>query len=403
MTRASELLILSGGTDRDSWPAPRPAARRSTGSARAARRRPPPSRETVVERAWDGRQARVRQRARDARHVAARAPRSARPAARAPARPAPRCPRRPRSCPPPPPRARPAPQRLSYSQLSDYARCGYRFYLRRVLGLPRRRPTSTSTVEPEAYAGIDPRMRGSIVHRAARGPRLRATLAARRRDGRELAADVELELTDGRGRGHPRFVAAFAALTAARAARRTRAASRREAWFAFALEPGGSGPLVARHRRRARARARRRALVVDYKTDRARGRRRPPTSSPATTRPSGSSTRSPRCAPARRASRSPTACSSAPTSRSPRRSRAADAPELAERARRSSPRACSTHDYPVTDTPHRELCGDCPGRAALCSHPQSVTLRPPPAPWPGAPARRSSPAGTSPAAGPPPR
>ncbi len=38
--------------------------------------------------------------------------------------------------PPAPPRPRPAPQRLSYSQLQDYARCGYRFYLRRVLGLP---------------------------------------------------------------------------------------------------------------------------------------------------------------------------------------------------------------------------------------------------------------------------
>ena len=33
-------------------------------------------------------------------------------------------------------RGRPAPQRLSYSQLSDYAKCGYRFYLKRVLNLP---------------------------------------------------------------------------------------------------------------------------------------------------------------------------------------------------------------------------------------------------------------------------
>jgi ATP-dependent helicase/nuclease subunit A len=30
--------------------------------------------------------------------------------------------------------------------------------------------------------------------------------------------------------------------------------------------------------------------------------------------------------------------------------------------------------YPVTATPHRELCGDCPGRAAMCSWPESVTL-----------------------------
>jgi hypothetical protein len=32
--------------------------------------------------------------------------------------------------------------------------------------------------------------------------------------------------------------------------------------------------------------------------------------------------------------------------------------------------------WPVTPRPHRELCGDCPGRSALCSWPESVTLRP---------------------------
>jgi ATP-dependent exoDNAse (exonuclease V) beta subunit len=33
-------------------------------------------------------------------------------------------------------------------------------------------------------------------------------------------------------------------------------------------------------------------------------------------------------------------------------------------------------DFAPTDTPHRELCGSCPGRRALCSHPESLTLRP---------------------------
>ena len=31
--------------------------------------------------------------------------------------------------------------------------------------------------------------------------------------------------------------------------------------------------------------------------------------------------------------------------------------------------------YPVAGTPHRELCGDCPGRPALCSYPEAMTLR----------------------------
>jgi ATP-dependent helicase/nuclease subunit A len=32
-------------------------------------------------------------------------------------------------------------------------------------------------------------------------------------------------------------------------------------------------------------------------------------------------------------------------------------------------------EYPVAAVPHRELCGDCPGRAALCSWGEEMTLR----------------------------
>jgi hypothetical protein len=31
--------------------------------------------------------------------------------------------------------------------------------------------------------------------------------------------------------------------------------------------------------------------------------------------------------------------------------------------------------YPVTDEPHRDLCLTCPGRRALCSYPEELTLR----------------------------
>jgi hypothetical protein len=33
-------------------------------------------------------------------------------------------------------------------------------------------------------------------------------------------------------------------------------------------------------------------------------------------------------------------------------------------------------EYPVTATPHRELCETCPGRRALCSYDEEKTLRP---------------------------
>ena len=31
--------------------------------------------------------------------------------------------------------------------------------------------------------------------------------------------------------------------------------------------------------------------------------------------------------------------------------------------------------WPVAEQPHRELCGECPGRATLCSWPEEMTLR----------------------------
>ena len=37
-------------------------------------------------------------------------------------------------------------------------------------------------------------------------------------------------------------------------------------------------------------------------------------------------------------------------------------------------------EYPVTDQPHRELCESCPGRRALCSYTEEVTLAE--RPWP---------------------
>jgi hypothetical protein len=36
-------------------------------------------------------------------------------------------------------------------------------------------------------------------------------------------------------------------------------------------------------------------------------------------------------------------------------------------------------EYPVSPNPHRDLCLTCPGRRALCSHPEELTLRERPA------------------------
>ncbi len=271
LTRARERLILSGGTDIAKWPEPRNGGPPIDWLARAvagdvpAGAEPPAAR--VVERAWEGRPARVElvlntPETLPAEALQTRAPARAAASTALPAVPA--------VVPSRAPRPRPAPQRLSYTQLSDYARCGYRFYLERVLRLPKATPPPPVEVESQASA-LSPLTRGSIVHRALETldfarpkPPDDATVQA-------LAGEFEAELTAADVADVQRLVAAFAAspLCARLAEAQT---VRREAGFAFALEPDGAGPLVsgfvdvlATRRRRPRPRGR--------LQDRPRGRR----------------------------------------------------------------------------------------------------------------------------------
>jgi ATP-dependent helicase/nuclease subunit A len=68
--------------------------------------------------------------------------------------------------PPEPPTAPAAPpvSHLSYSSLGDYARCGYRFYLRRVLGLPEAPPLAPPVLQDPTPAGLTALDRGTIAH-----------------------------------------------------------------------------------------------------------------------------------------------------------------------------------------------------------------------------------------------
>ena len=64
-------------------------------------------------------------------------------------------------------RPQPAQRRLSYSSLQDYARCSYRFYLARVLGLPRVAPPPDEEEAAAAATEVAPlegRIRGTLVH-----------------------------------------------------------------------------------------------------------------------------------------------------------------------------------------------------------------------------------------------
>ena len=53
-----------------------------------------------------------------------------------------------------------------------------------------------------------------------------------------------------------------------------------------------------------------------------------------------------------------------------------DAPALADALLALAEGVLAEH-WPVAEIPHRDLCGECPGRASLCSWPERMTLRPP--------------------------
>jgi ATP-dependent exoDNAse (exonuclease V) beta subunit len=163
---------------------------------------------------------------------------------------------------------RPPPVRaLSYSSLAEYERCGYRFYVERVLGLPPR-PATPSDLELTA-AALSATERGVLVHALLerldfRRPVLptAGTIAALcRREG--IATPTEQEADD-----LARVVDAFArSPTRERLARATQV--RREERFAFPLA-GAPGVLVS-GALDVLAREPGRMLVVDYKTDRLEG------------------------------------------------------------------------------------------------------------------------------------
>ena len=158
MTRARETLILSGGADTERWPEPRPGGAPLDWIVRAVAGEPrelfAAATEHVLEREWEGRAGRVRCALSSPATLGEVLPRAAlapeggpRPGA-----PATALPRAPKVMPAPPVRARPAPQRLSYTALQAYARCGYRFYLQRVLGLPAEPPRPRSRRRPRPAA-----------------------------------------------------------------------------------------------------------------------------------------------------------------------------------------------------------------------------------------------------------
>jgi ATP-dependent helicase/nuclease subunit A len=379
MTRARERLILSGGVDCERWPEPRPGgppldwiARAMTGG------HPAPvfaTGETVVDRRWEDRPARVRCVLSSPATLDTVLPQAAlapagRPRAGAPGT---ALPEAPVVLPGAPALPRPAPQRLSYSALGAYARCGYRFYLQRLLRLPPVEPPPRPDA-PDEEPVLAAMTRGSIVHRALETLDFARPRTPEPDETRELAAEFGVELTDDEVEDIRALVASFASspLCARLAAARR---SRREAPFAFALDPSGGGPLVTGFLDAAAVEPDGGVLIVDYKSDRLEG------AEPAAVVDRDYATQrivyglaalrdgAPRVDVAycflERPGEPVTAAFTA-----------ADATALSERLAGLA-RGVMEGRYPVAEVPHRDLCGDCPGRAAMCSWPEEMTLREP--------------------------
>jgi ATP-dependent helicase/nuclease subunit A len=170
--------------------------------------------------------------------------------------------------------SQPAPQAapvvaLSYTSLQQYARCGYRFYLERVLRLPPTDdPRHVSATTRRAAAELDPRVRGSIVHAvleeadltAAQPPGVTAVAATAELAGVALAPAAADEIAALLARFHASALRARLAAVAS--------TLRREQPFSFRLTPvdGDAIPLVGVLDVLAQEASR--TLVVDYKSDR---------------------------------------------------------------------------------------------------------------------------------------
>ena len=271
------------------------------------------------------------------------------------------------------------PPTLSYSALRAWKECGYRFYLERVLGLPREpAPPPPPDVElPVPAGGIDLLTRGSLVHElleeldlATGGPWAEGGDPAERLARvHEVAARHDLELTGEEADDLDALVEVVArGELRARLAAATRV--QREYGFAFPLGQitmNGFVDILAEEADGG-------ALVVDYKSDRLE----PGADLEAYVEDGYAVQRRLYALAALRAGAPRVEVVYALLDRpaEPVRSTytAEDVPRL-ERDLLDLAAGPLGGDYRVSATPHRELCATCPGRRAMCSWPEEMTLR----------------------------
>jgi ATP-dependent exoDNAse (exonuclease V) beta subunit len=279
---------------------------------------------------------------------------------------------------------RPAPvSHLSYSALESFGRCGYRFYLERVLALQDgadRRPgaqalapeTPEEALEAPGADELPALLRGTIVHELLEGldfgePAVpdRGAVADRLEHHGATYADADLEEIAG-------LVASFAGSDLCRRIAAADAVTR-ERRFGFLLESDAGRSMVVSGVVDVHAREGDRVLIVDYKSDHLDGR------TPAElVERKYAIQRQVYALAALRDGALEVEVVYCFLERSGEPVVATFSQDDAERLHEELNRLAAgilAGDFSVTEEPHRDLCQSCPGRRSLCSWDEDMTMR----------------------------
>ncbi len=257
---------------------------------------------------------------------------------------------------------------LSYTSLAELERCGYRFYLERVLGLSEERSAKRGEPGP---GGLDARARGTLVHRLMESMDFAHPAAPTEEEIERAALDLGLRTSlEERSAIAALLEAARQAQPAARIA--GCASVRREHPFAFSL--GAAEPLITGFIDLLAVERDGTHLVLDYKSDHVG----PEADLPMLVERDYSIQRLLYALAVLREGAEQVEIVhwylERPEEPVAVRFQAAHRAEL-EAALRARTDWAATQPFEVSPNPHRALCLTCPGRGGLCSWSEAETLR----------------------------
>jgi ATP-dependent exoDNAse (exonuclease V) beta subunit len=260
---------------------------------------------------------------------------------------------------------------LSYTTLTELARCSYRFYLERIIGLPEQRPPARAEGESRGD-GLDARVRGTIVHRLLESLDFLPGAAPSADDVAHVADELGERVAPAEREELATLLGSALATSLAARLSAAAAGARREYPFAFSLgagEPLLTGVLDILLREPGGG-----LLVVDYKSDRVAADE----DLEAVVEREYSIQRliyalavlsdgAPRVEIVHWFLHRPSEPIGAVFAAADKQRLEDTIAQLVKNAR--------THPFIVSQNPHRGLCLTCPGRSGLCSWGDSDTLR----------------------------